>query len=101
MSEKDFVGFKLNPIELIALDAHAKTARVSRSEFIKLAINEKINKARQEQEAKQERNDLQKVYQAITELNATVNEKLDKQNTNLKLVFNRTGRIEELLKTHK
>jgi metal-responsive CopG/Arc/MetJ family transcriptional regulator len=97
MSQTETVTFKLSTIDLISLDAHVKTKNINRSEFIKIAINEKINKARLEQEAKREGSDLQKVYQALTEMNATVNEKLDKQNINLKTMFERDILIKDLL----
>jgi len=101
MPQKDFVGIKLETATLIAIDTRARNQNISRSDFIRNAIDAQLNKIRLEEKAKREGSDLQKVYQALTELNVLNFERLNKLNENLKLIFNRAGRIEELLKNAK
>ncbi len=102
MPESERLSFRIGTLELIALDTHAKNAGMNRTEFIRNALDAQINKARLEAVAKREGSDLQKIYQAIAEMNTTMVAMRDQlenlDNKKLKRLFERIGRIEERLK---
>ena len=69
--------FKNTHIEQIALDVHAKNAGMNRTAYIKHCIKAQTHKARLDAESKREESDIEKMYQALSELNANLNKRLD------------------------
>ena len=63
------LSFRVSDIEQIAIDAHAKQADVSRSEFCRIAVKEKLERAKKEDEKKKEDSEFQKILSILNSLN--------------------------------
>jgi uncharacterized protein (DUF1778 family) len=97
MAENEKITFRMSTVEQIALDAHAQSAGLNRTDFIKRCIEAQLQKDRIDKELKRDESDLQKVYRAITELNVTVVAVRDQletlDNQKMKRVFEQLKRL--------
>lgn len=69
--QDEFVGIKLNKVDLINIDSHAESKWMNRSEFIKHCIFQELERTQNEAAVKVKQGDNERLIAAIVECSKT------------------------------